>query len=185
MKIKILAYLPLIIVVVLVGYFYKALYEDASLIPSALVGKPMPEFNLPLLKTPEQTVSKADILGDYFLLNVWATWCPSCYQEHPALIKLAQQYDVKIVGLNYKDERNKALRYLKQYKDPYRFVLFDEPGRFAIELGVYGAPETYLIDPQGEIIYRHVGVVTMDTWNEIFKPRIEKHEQQKMLEKTS
>jgi cytochrome c biogenesis protein CcmG/thiol:disulfide interchange protein DsbE len=104
------------------------------------------------------------------LLNVWATWCPACSVEHPYLVKLAKEKDVAIVGLNYKDDRNKALEWLSKLGDPYSINISDPEGRLGLDLGVYGAPETYVIDQQGIIRYRHVGIVDEKVWSQVLEP---------------
>ena len=128
----------------------------------------LPNFELPLLIGEEgKTISRADLLGEPFLLNIWATWCPSCRHEHPYFLELAAQ-GINIVGVDYKDERNAALEWLEKLKNPYSVVIFDEAGSLALDLGVYGAPETYLVDAEGIIRYRHVGVVDRKVWTEHF-----------------
>ena len=136
--------------------------------PSALVGRSVPEFRLPDLITGEER-TLAHVRGQVSLINVWATWCPSCLHEHPYLVKLAQE-GVRIVGLNYKDEDAAALRWLQELGDPYALNLADREGTLGLDLGVYGAPETYLIDAAGVVHYRHVGVVDAQVWGQILQP---------------
>lgn len=173
MKIKLLALIPLAVAIMLGIQLTKGLDRNPSELPSALIGKPLPEFSLPDLFNPETLIKRENLLGQGFLLNVWATWCPTCYQEHDVLMKLAKEHKVRIIGLNYKDERVKALGYLDRLKNPYQQVLFDESGRFGIELGVYGAPETYWVDKNGQIQYRFAGEMTEAVWREQFLPIIE------------
>jgi cytochrome c biogenesis protein CcmG/thiol:disulfide interchange protein DsbE len=112
-------------------------------------------------------LSKADFVGKPVLINVWATWCPSCRQEHEQLLRIAQDNKIDIIGLNYKDERAAATNWLRQLGNPYVFNIYDEAGMLGLDLGVYGAPETYLLDAQGVVRHRHVGVVTAQTWVEL------------------
>ena len=133
-----------------------------------MIDKPLPEFQLPVLAGEDgAVVSRSDLVGEPFLLNVWATWCPSCRQEHPYFLELAAQ-GINIVGIDYKDERGAALAWLKKLKNPYRVVIFDEEGSLGMDLGVYGAPETYLVDAEGIIRYRRVGVVDERVWSNEF-----------------
>lgn len=134
--------------------------RDKDVLPSPLVGKPVPEFELPLLLEPERVVASAELRGRPYLLNVWASWCVACRVEHPLLLQLAREQRLPIVGFNWKDEREDALRWLRQFQDPYSLILADREGRAAIDLGVYGAPETFFVDAQGTIRYRHVGPLT-------------------------
>ena len=151
---------PLVIFVVLAGFLYKGLGMDPRAVPSPLIGKPVPEFSLPRLQAPADTITQTDLRGQVSLLNVWATWCPSCRAEHGVLVNLARTTDVPIYGLDWKDERPKALEWLRRLGDPYVANAFDEVGRTAIDLGVYGAPETFVIDAQGVIRYKHAGALT-------------------------
>ncbi len=156
--------LPLLAFIVLVGFLLRGLFSDPTELSSALVGKPVPQFSVPDLYDPEQSYSQQVLSGEPMLLNVWATWCPTCRAEHAYLNKLAAD-GVPIVGLNYKDDsREKAVRWLNTLGDPYRLNLFDAKGTVALEFGVYGAPETFLIDAQGRIRYRHVGDVNERVW---------------------
>ena len=164
--------IPLAIFLGLCVLLWKGLAMDPSLLPSELVNEPVPAFTLPELTEPTKTLSADDLKGKVRLLNVWATWCPSCYVEHPMLVKLAKEQGVAIVGMNYKDERAKALDYLAKYGNPYESVIYDERGRLGIDLGVYGAPETFLIDAQGVIRYRFVGVLDERVWERELLPRI-------------
>lgn len=157
-------------IVVLLGM---GLTLNPRLVPSPLVGRPAPSFSLPTVKAPEQTLGRADLLGKVSLLNVWATWCISCRREHGMLLDIAQQDLVPIYGLNYKDNRDDAVRWLGQLGDPYVASAFDEAGRVGSDLGVYGAPETYVVDPQGMIAYKHIGPITPDSWREQILPVVQ------------
>ena len=141
--------------------------KDPTELPSALVGEPFPEFSLPSLQDPETRVTKQDFADEVLLVNVWATWCFACLIEHPSLNALAEQ-GVKIVGLNYKDQRKAAKLWLLERGNPYAFNIYDDQGSLGIDLGVYGAPETYLVDAQGIIRHRRVGVVDKRVWEAEF-----------------
>lgn len=173
MKNKTLLYLlPLLLFVALGALLYNSLGNDPRLLPSAKVGKSLPEFSLPALGSEEILTADA-FRGEPFLLNVWATWCPSCRVEHPVLNQLAAS-GINIYGLNYKDQEGEALNYLSQLGNPYKQVIRDDNGDLGLDLGVYGAPETYIIGADNTIIYRHVGVVTLENWQTVLKPLYEK-----------
>lgn len=162
--------LPLAAFLLLVGFLLRGLFSDPTELSSALVGKPLPAFTVPDLYDPQQTHSEQALLGRPLLLNVWATWCPTCRAEHEYLNQLAAQ-GVAIVGLNYKDDsRAKAINWLNTLGDPYQLNLFDARGTVALELGVYGAPETFVIDHHGQIRYRHVGDVNERVWRNQLQP---------------
>ena len=127
-------------------------------VPSPLIGKPAPPFELPLLEAPDKTFTQKEMLGKVWILNVWASWCPPCLVEHPVISELAKSEAV--VGLNYKDAREDALPWLKRNGNPYRLSVSDPGGRIAIDYGVYGVPETYVIDQRGVIRYKHIGPVS-------------------------
>lgn len=129
-------------------------------VPSPLINKPAPAFKLPELKHPDKTISKQDMLGKVWLLNVWASWCVSCREEHSTVLALARSGIVPIIGLNYKDERADGLAYLARLGDPYQVIGYDHNGRVGINFGVYGVPETYVIDKTGVIRYKQIGPVT-------------------------
>ncbi|HEY9135510.1 MAG TPA: DsbE family thiol:disulfide interchange protein [Pseudomonadales bacterium] len=154
---------PFLLFIALSGVLFFALGKDPKLLPSAKLGKPFPEFELPSLHKSEQMLSKAQLTGEVVLVNVWATWCVSCLVEHPMLTKLSQD-GVIIHGLNYKDVRPAAITFLENHGNPYRQIIFDEAGGLGLDLGVYGAPETYFLDKTGQIRYRHVGIIMPDVW---------------------
>ena len=129
-------------------------------VPSPLINKPAPHFELPQLHAPEKTFSQKDMLGKVWMLNVWASWCVSCREEHPVLVELQRSGVVPIIGLNYKDKREDGIRWLAQFGDPYQLSAYDIKGRVGIDYGVYGVPETYVIDKAGVIRYKRIGVVT-------------------------
>jgi cytochrome c biogenesis protein CcmG/thiol:disulfide interchange protein DsbE len=164
---------PLVIFLALAALLYKGLALDPRLVPSPLIDKPVPEFTLPQLEQPDRQFSHLDLRGKVSLVNVWATWCVACRSEHPVLMRLAQQ-GIPIYGLDYKDTRDDARRWLLQYGDPYVVNGFDEHGRVGIDWGVYGTPETFLVDKQGIIRYKRVGPMTMDIFNQDILPLIEK-----------
>ena len=161
-------FLPLFLFTVLALFLFRGLSLDPKELPSALIDRPLPEFSLPDLASGD-TRTRVNLTGEVGLLNVWATWCISCRVEHPYLVSLAES-GVPVFGLNYKDEDAAALQWLQDLGDPYRFSVADREGTFGLDLGVYGAPETYLIDAAGIIRYRHVGVVDERVWQETLQP---------------
>jgi cytochrome c biogenesis protein CcmG/thiol:disulfide interchange protein DsbE len=165
---------PLAIFALLIAFFYRGLSLDPKLVPSPLVGKPMPAFSLTRLDDPAVTISDADLKGKVTLLNVWATWCVSCRQEHETLVELAKTGQVDIYGLNYKDNRQDAKRWLARFGNPYVENAFDGDGRVAIDWGVYGAPETFVIDRNGIIRHKHIGPLTVDIINREILPLVAK-----------
>ncbi|CAK0761875.1 thiol:disulfide oxidoreductase CcmG [Gammaproteobacteria bacterium] len=154
--------IPFAIFAVLVVFLGVGLRLDPREVPSPLVGKPAPDFHLPTLKDPNTMLSRQDLLGKVYLLNVWASWCVSCRQEHPLLVDATRKSLLEIYGLNYKDQREAALRWLADFGNPYRAVVVDEDGRTGINYGVYGVPESYLIDKKGVIRYKYIGPLTPD-----------------------
>lgn len=171
---RILLFLPLIAAVVLGVVLFAGIGKDPTRLDSALIGKPVPAFSLPDLQNPEQLLDQRLFEGQVTLLNVWATWCPSCRQEHPFLMWLSKTQGVRIVGLDYKDTRSDALQWFKDLGNPYEVTIFDAKGKLGFDLGVYGAPETFVIDRSGVVRYRHVGVVDEKVWKEELSPLIEK-----------
>jgi cytochrome c biogenesis protein CcmG, thiol:disulfide interchange protein DsbE len=145
-----------------------------SEIPSPLLNKPAPVFSAPKLQTPEEKLTPADLKGKVWLFNVWASWCVSCRAEHPVLNQLAQQHAAVIVGLNYKDEPNDAKNWLDTLGNPYNVSIMDQDGRIGIDYGVYGVPETFVIDKKGLIRYKHTGPVTAEDVKQTFLPLIAK-----------
>jgi cytochrome c biogenesis protein CcmG/thiol:disulfide interchange protein DsbE len=134
-------------------------------IPSPLIGKPAPEFLLPMLEQPEQAWSPSQLRGQVWLLNVWASWCAPCLVEHPVLVQMARDQSLPIVGFNYKDERGAATAWLGRHGNPYRQVVADRSGAAAFDYGVYGVPESFLIDKAGTIRFKHVGPLTPEVVN--------------------
>ena len=154
--------IPLAIFGVLVAFLLVGLGLDPREVPSPLINKPAPHFELPQLHEPGKTFSQKDVLGKVWLLNVWASWCTACREEHPVVTELAKSGVVPIYGLNYKDKREDGLAWLRQFGDPYRLSVFDNQGRVGIDYGVYGVPETYVIDKHGVIRYKRIGPLTPD-----------------------
>jgi len=148
---------PLALFAVLVVLLGIGLTRDPRLVPSPLIGKAAPAFELPTVADPARRLSGADLRGRPYLLNVWASWCVACRAEHPLLLALAERDVVELVGLNYKDERGAASAWLGRHGNPYRVSLYDAEGRLGLDLGVYGVPETFLIDGAGVVRYKHVG----------------------------
>jgi cytochrome c biogenesis protein CcmG, thiol:disulfide interchange protein DsbE len=162
-------FLPLFLFVLLAIFLFRGLSLDPSEMPSALIDKPLPQFSLPALGRGDSLLSTDDVTGEVALLNVWATWCVSCRVEHPYLRQLAEA-GIPIYGLNYKDTDAAALRWLEELGNPYRLNIADREGTLGLDLGVYGAPETYLLDANGVVRYRHVGVVDEAVWQTILQP---------------
>lgn len=167
---RIKLFIPLFIFLVLASLLYWGLGRDPNAMPSALVGRSVPSFKLPALADETRMLDESLFKGQVSLLNVWATWCPSCRVEHPFLMELAKR-GVAIIGLDYKDDRGKALSWLDRLGDPYREVIFDDQGSLGLDLGVFGAPETYLIDGEGRIHFKRVGVVDEQVWEQELAPR--------------
>jgi cytochrome c biogenesis protein CcmG/thiol:disulfide interchange protein DsbE len=164
--------IPVVLLAVLGGFFLRGLDLNPRIIESALIGTPAPEFNLPNLKDPSASVTTADLKGRYSLLNVWATWCVECRREHGFLLELKES-GIPIYGLNWKDERAAALEWLDVLGDPYIASAVDMTGDIGIDYGVYGAPETFLIGPDGTILEKYLGPLSQERWDSIFVPIIE------------
>ncbi|NDK38614.1 DsbE family thiol:disulfide interchange protein [Pseudoxanthomonas gei] len=148
-------------------------------LPSPLIGKPAPAFDLPLLHEPGKRFTLAELRGQPFVMNVWGSWCPECRVEHPVISKFALTKRVRFIGYNLKDTRVDALRWLEQFGNPYLMVVADEPGRTAIDWGIYGAPETFLVDAKGIVRWKHVGAITDQIIAEQLVPALEKAEAEK------
>ena len=154
--------LPLAIFIALVMLLGVGLTLNPRQVPSPLIGKPAPPFELPLLHAPDRTFSPEQMRGKVWMLNVWASWCASCRDEHPVLMGLARSNTIPIYGLNYKDGRQEGIEWLRRFGDPYQLSAFDAKGAVGIDYGVYGVPETYVIDKRGVIRYKQIGIVTPD-----------------------
>jgi cytochrome c biogenesis protein CcmG/thiol:disulfide interchange protein DsbE len=164
--------LPVAVLLGLVVFFYLSLGRDMQTLPSPLIGKPAPQFELPSLEDPAQLISNRELAGRMYLLNVWGSWCVGCRQEHDTLVEIARRGDIPILGLNWKDEREAAQHWLRSLGDPYIASAFDDEGRVAIDWGVYGAPETFLVDAAGQIIHKQIGPLDLQIWERDFAPRI-------------
>jgi cytochrome c biogenesis protein CcmG/thiol:disulfide interchange protein DsbE len=145
--------------------------EHKTELPSPLIGKLMPEVQLPILGQPDTMVSEADLLGEPFLLNVWASWCVTCRVEHPLIEQLAKSGQLRVVGLNYRDAEEDALAWLQHFGNPYALILADTSGRTSIDFGVYAAPESFLVSADGEILYKHIGALTQEVILDEIIPR--------------
>jgi cytochrome c biogenesis protein CcmG/thiol:disulfide interchange protein DsbE len=170
--------LPLAIFAVLLVFLGIGLKLDPREVPSPLIGKPAPAFSLSQVQDPNKPLSLADLKGQVSLLNVWASWCVSCRQEHPVLLELAKRGVVPIYGLNYKDDREQALAWLARFGDPYTASAFDADGKTGLDWGVYGVPETFVIDRQGNIRYKHTGPVTEQALAEDLLPLVARLQQE-------
>jgi cytochrome c biogenesis protein CcmG/thiol:disulfide interchange protein DsbE len=164
---------PLAIFVVLAGFLYRGLFLNPREVPSPLIGKPAPQFSLTQLAQPERSFGPKEMQGQVWLLNVWASWCVACRQEHPLLVQLSKQKSVPIIGLNYKDKPDAAVGWLAQLGNPYDLSVQDLDGRVGIEYGVYGVPETFVIDKAGVIRYKQIGPITEDVWANKIVPMLE------------
>ncbi|MGA7981177.1 MAG: DsbE family thiol:disulfide interchange protein [Chromatiaceae bacterium] len=166
--------IPLFVFAGLAWLLFFGLHTDPRRVPSPLIGKAAPQFTLPALDDPSTTVSNANLKGKVSLVNVWATWCVSCRAEHQELMRLAKLDGIQILGLNYKDDRNDAMRWLETYGNPYVVNAFDADGRVGIDWGVYGTPETFLVDQDGIIRYKQIGPIDQQAWEKTLRPMIEK-----------
>ena len=165
--------LPLVAVIGLILFLVVGLKRgDPRALPSPYIGKPAPEFELPKLKDPEQTVGSKDLNGQVALVNVWATWCVGCRAEHPFLLELEANDTIPIYGINWRDTRPEALRWIQQLGDPYVASGFDGSGRVGIDWGVYGAPETFLVSADGVVLHKHLGPLDRASWESDFLPLI-------------
>jgi cytochrome c biogenesis protein CcmG/thiol:disulfide interchange protein DsbE len=164
--------IPVGLFAALVAFFYFGIDRDKQTLPSPLIGKPAPQWQLSSVTDPSVTVSSDSFAGKPYVLNVWATWCVACRQEHEALLAISRRGEVPIVGLDWKDDREQAQRWLQQLGNPYTVTGFDDEGRAAIDWGVYGAPETFLIDAQGKVVFKHISPMTIAIWEREFLPRL-------------
>ena len=165
-----LLFLPLILFVVLVAFLLAGLRHDPHEVPSPLINKSAPDFQLPQLQQATATFSAKEMRGKVWLLNFWGTWCVACREEHPLLVEYAKTGGVPIYGVDYKDERAAALQWLDEFGNPYALTAFDVDGRVSIDYGVYGAPESYLIDRNGVIRFKQIGPITEDVWQNKILP---------------
>ena len=167
-------FLPVIVFAVLVAFLAIGLKLDPREVPSPLVNKAAPSFSLPLLAQPSNKLTPQDLRGKVWLLNVWASWCVSCRVEHPLLVELAKTGTVALYGLNYKDKRDDAMQWLRERGDPYLQSLSDTDGRVGIDYGVYGVPETFVIDREGVIRYKQIGPLTPESLRDTILPLVRK-----------
>ena len=163
----------ILLFVVLVGFLARGLFLNPREVPSPFIGKPAPAFTLPTVADPSRSIGTEQIRDRVALVNVWASWCVSCRAEHPLLVDLARRGVVPIYGLNYKDTRADAQRWLATLGNPYTASAFDEDGRVGIEWGVYGVPETFVVDRQGIIRHKHTGPITEEVWEKTLWPKIQ------------
>ncbi|MDP6390654.1 MAG: DsbE family thiol:disulfide interchange protein [Alphaproteobacteria bacterium] len=169
---RLLYILPLAVFVGVAVYFAVGLTKDPRLIPSTLIDQPVPDFDLPPLLTDKPGLKTADLKGEVSLVNVFASWCVRCRVEHPLLMRLAKDGAVPIHGLNWKNKREEAIAWLGELGDPYSRIGYDLENKAGIEWGVYGVPETYVIDREGRIRYKHIGPMFEETWKDILEPLI-------------
>lgn len=164
--------LPFVIFMIVAVFLFVGLGLNPHEVPSPLVGKPAPAFSLPQLHEPDKQFSLQDMKGKVWLFNVWASWCTACEQEHPLFMEISRRNLVPLYGMDYKDKREDGMAWLQQHGNPYTLVVSDAEGRVGIDYGVYGVPETYLIDKQGVIQYKHIGVVTERDLSEKILPLV-------------
>jgi len=170
---KYLRYLiPLGILLVLVAFLLVGLRLDPREVPSPLIGKPAPAFALTRLDNAQQVIRSEDLLGKVWMLNVWASWCEACRYEHPLIVEFARKKLLPIYGLNYKDTRPAGSRWLANFGNPYEASLFDQSGRVGIDFGVYGVPETFVIDKQGVIRFKQIGPLTEEVLRNKIEPLV-------------
>jgi cytochrome c biogenesis protein CcmG/thiol:disulfide interchange protein DsbE len=163
---------PAALFAVLVGFLVVGLQRDPRMIPSPLIGRPAPQFSLENLSDPALVVANSSYKGRMYLVNVWGTWCGGCREEHQSLLEISRSGSVPIVGLNWKDDRVLALKWLDQLGNPYEAVAFDPEGQVAIDWGVYGAPETFLVGADGTVLHKQIGPMNLDVWQREFLPII-------------
>jgi len=164
---------PMGILLVLLYFLRAGLSLNPKEVPSPLIGKPAPAFSLPRLDQSEQRISRDDLRGQVWMLNVWASWCVACRQEHPLLVQYAKQSKVPIYGLNYKDERAAGMKWLADFGNPYTASISDRDGRVGIDFGVYGVPETFVIDREGVIRYKQIGPLTPELLRDTIEPLLQ------------
>jgi cytochrome c biogenesis protein CcmG/thiol:disulfide interchange protein DsbE len=165
---------PIGVFAVLVGFLYFGLGRDKETLPSPLIGKPAPVFELPRLDDPAKTFSNRELAGKPYVLNVWGSWCIGCRQEHAALLEIARRGEVPMIGMDWNDDRDQALQWLQRLGDPYVINAFDGEGRVAIDWGVYGAPETFLVGADGTVLKKQTGPITVEIWEQEFVPLLPK-----------
>ncbi len=167
------AAIPLIVFLAIAVLLWSGIGKDPSVLPSMLVGRPAPAFSAPELRNPAVVHNKASLLGKPYLLNVFASWCPTCRIEHPVLEHYVRQRKLRLIGLNWKDESADALQWLRQFGDPYEVILYDPSGRIGIDFGVAAAPESFVISADGAILYKHIGALSMEDMENKVMPLLE------------
>lgn len=170
---KLSRFLPIGIFAVIAIFLAIGLTRDPSIIPTEMIDREMPAFDLPELRQEGVQLTEADLKGDVTLLNVFGSWCAACLQEHPTFMSLTRDKTVRLVGVNWRDARQDALDWLARHGDPYDAIIFDEQSDLAIEIGVTGAPETFVLDKTGRIRFKHIGPITPDVWRDTITPVIE------------
>lgn len=155
--------IPLLLFFGVVGFLLVGLERDPRLVPSPLIDKPVPDFRLASLHDEQLSIDARDLVGEVTVFNVWASWCAACRDEHPLLMNLIGRDDLRLVGMNYKDQRDAGIAWLKRHGNPYEVSVFDPEGRLGLDLGVYGVPETFVLDKQGVIRAKHVGPLDAET----------------------
>lgn len=168
------ALIPLVVFLGLVWFLAAGLWLDPKEVPSPLIGKPAPAFTLTRLDDAAQSIRREDMLGKVWMLNVWASWCVACREEHPVLVEFARKKLLPIYGLNYKDERAAGLKWIANFGNPYDASLFDQDGRVGIDFGVYGVPETFIIDREGVVRFKQIGPVTPEVLRDRIEPLVRK-----------
>jgi cytochrome c biogenesis protein CcmG/thiol:disulfide interchange protein DsbE len=168
------ALVPLVVFLGLVWFLAAGLWLDPKEVPSPLIGKPAPAFTLTRLDDAAQSIRREDMLGKVWMLNVWASWCVACREEHPVLVEFARKKLLPIYGLNYKDERAAGLKWIANFGNPYDASLFDQDGRVGIDFGVYGVPETFIIDREGVVRFKQIGPVTPEVLRDRIEPLVRK-----------
>jgi cytochrome c biogenesis protein CcmG/thiol:disulfide interchange protein DsbE len=161
---------PIGLFAVLVGFLYFGLGRDKQTLPSPFIGKPAPVFELPRLDDESKTFSNRELAGKPYVVNIWGTWCPGCRVEHGALMEISRRGEVPMIGVDWNDERERALSWLQQLGNPYTVTAFDAEGRVAIDWGAYGAPETFLVGADGKVLKKLAGPMTMEIWEQEFVP---------------
>jgi len=172
--------LPLLVFLVLAGFLYYGLQRDPSRIESPLIDQQAPVFSLPVLGT-QDTFDSASLIGQVWVLNVFASWCAACVGEHPVLVELAQERTIPLVGLNYRDQTGDALAWLDRFGNPFVSVAEDQAGKVGIDWGVYGVPETFVIDHAGQVRYKHIGPITTESLYETILPLIDSLSQEQTV----
>jgi cytochrome c biogenesis protein CcmG/thiol:disulfide interchange protein DsbE len=163
---------PIGLFAALIAFFYVGLGRDKQTLPSPLIGKTAPQFQLSTVEDPTRTVSSQDFAGRAYVLNIWGTWCPGCRQEHAVLLEIARRNLAPIVGIDWKDDLQLAQQWLDELGNPYAVTGFDVEGRVAIDWGAYGAPETFLVNSQGIVIHKHTGPLSIAAWESDFVPKL-------------